>query len=98
MRAILLAAMLAIAGCQLDEPTLRGTIVSVMEAERGENLDYLEQSAKDYDDPLVPEVPWQVEVRLDDGSAVTVIQNSSRRYEPGERVRLLIDENGALLL
>ena len=98
MRAILLAAILAVAGCQFDEPTLGGTVVSVMEAERSEDLEYLEQSAKDYDDPLVPEVPWQVEVRLDDGSAVTVIQSGSRRYEPGERVRVLIDEDGALLL
>jgi outer membrane lipoprotein SlyB len=46
----------------------------------------------------VPEVAWQVEVRLDDGAAVTVIHNGPRRYEPGERVRLLVDPDGALLL
>jgi hypothetical protein len=88
--------MLAIAGCQLDEPTLGGTVLSVMEAEHDE--DYVEESAKRYEDPLVPEVAWQVGVRLDDGSEVTVIHNGSRRYEAGERVRLLVDENGALLL
>ena len=48
--------------------------------------------------PLVPEVAWQVEVRLDDGSAVTVTHEGARRYKPGERVRVLLDEAGALLL
>jgi len=98
MRAILLAAMLAIAGCQLDEPMLRGTVVGVLEAERGGDADSLEESAKHYEDALVPEVAWQVEVRLDDGAAVTVIHNGPRRYEPGERVRLLVDPDGSLLL
>ena len=82
----------------MDESTLGGTVVSVMEAERSEGLHYLEESAKHYEDPLVPEVAWQVEVRLDDGPAVTVIHNGPRRYEPGERVRLLVDPGGALLL
>lgn len=102
MRAILLAAVLAAvltaAGCQLDEPTLGGTVVSVMEAERGEDADSVEQSGKHYEDPLVPEVGWQVEVRLDDGAEVTVITNGPRRYGPGERVRVLKDESGGLLL
>jgi outer membrane lipoprotein SlyB len=97
MRAILLAALLAVAlaGCQLNEPTIGGTIVSVVEAERGEARD---DSGKYYDPPLVPEVGWKVEVQLDDGAAVTVIHNGSRRYEPGERVRLLVDQDSALLL
>jgi len=98
MRSILLAAMLAIAGCHLDEPLLRGTVVSVMEAERGEDADSFEDSAKDYENISVPEVAWQVEVRLDHGPAVTVIHNGPRRYEPGERVRLLVDPDGELLL
>jgi hypothetical protein len=46
----------------------------------------------------VPEVAWQVEVRLEDGSAVTVTHQGPRRYEAGERVRVLLDEEGALLL
>jgi hypothetical protein len=95
VRAILLAAMLAIAGCQLDEPTLAGTVLSVLEVDFGEEP---ENPAKYYEDPLVPEVAWQIEVRLDDGAAVTVIHNGPRRYEPGERVRLLVDPDGALLL
>lgn len=98
MRAILLATILALAGCQLDEPTLGGTVLSVMEAERGEDADSVEQSGKHYEDALVPEVAWQVEVRLDDGAEVTVISNGPRRYGPGERVRVLRDESGGLLL
>jgi len=96
VRAILFAVAIAVAGCQMDESTLGGTVVSVMEAERSEGLHYLEESAKHYEDPLVPEVAWQVQVRLDDGSAVTV--TGPRRHEPGERVRLLRDSGGALLL
>jgi len=46
----------------------------------------------------VREVGWRVEVRLDDGKAVTVTHAGTRRYEPGERVRLLLDAQGALLL
>lgn len=95
MRAILAAAIVALAGCQLQEPTLRGTVVAVMEAPQ---LEELEESAKYYESPLVPEIAWTVEVRLDDGAAVSVIHNGPRRFEPGERVRLLVDEDGALLL
>jgi len=98
MKRLILAVSLALAGCQFDQPTIGGTVVSVVEAERGEDLGYLEESAKHYEDPLVPEVPWKVEIRLDDGSAVTVTQTGPRRHEPGERVRLLRDPEGALLL
>jgi len=52
----------------------------------------------DDDNLRVPEVAWKVEVQLDDGSHVTAIQTGARRYAPGERVRLLIDADGALLL
>ena len=100
MRNVLFATLLALAlaGCQLDEPTLGGTIVSVVEAERGEEFSVHEESGKPYDDLLVPEVAWKVDVHLDNGADVTVIQNGPRRYEPGERVRLLQHEDGALLL
>jgi hypothetical protein len=100
MRALLIAALLlAVAGCQLQEPTRPGTVVAVTEAELPADLeDHLEESAKSYD-ALVPEVAWKVDVRLDDGSEVTVLQqNGSRRPEPGERVRLLKDSNGELFL
>jgi outer membrane lipoprotein SlyB len=81
-------------GCELDEPTLGGTVISVVEAERGEGFD----DPKRYDDPLVPEAGWRIGVRLDDGADVTVTHNGTRRYAPGERVRLLLDDHGELLL
>lgn len=96
MRALLVAALLALAGCQLQEPALPGTVVSVVAIENSEPE--REDSAKYYEHPLVPEVAWQVEVRLKDGSSVTVTHEGRRRYEPGERVRVLLDEEGALLL
>jgi hypothetical protein len=95
LRTILLAAILALGGCQLDETTLGGTIVNVIEAEAFEERD---ESGKHYEGPLVPEVAWKLEVQLDDGSAVTVTHEGPRRFEAGERVRLLVDEDGALLL
>lgn len=95
-RSIALAALLALAGCQLQEPTLRGTVVSVIQVERSEPE--AEESAKHYEDLRVPEVAWQIEVRLEDGSAVTVTHQGPRRYEAGERVRVLLDQERALLL
>jgi outer membrane lipoprotein SlyB len=95
VRAIVVAAMLALAGCQFDEPTIGGTVVAVTEALQAEEP---EESAKQYEPPLVPEVAWTVQVQLDDGSAVTVTTQGPRRYEAGERVRLLKDETGELLL
>lgn len=95
MRALLIAALLALAGCQLDEPTVGGTVLHVEEVERVEQV---ELDWRHYEDPLMPEVAWRVDVRLDDGSAVTVTHAGTRRYEPGERVRLLIDSQGELLL
>jgi hypothetical protein len=95
LRALLLAAFLALAGCAHEEPTVPGTVLSVLEVDLGGEPD---NPAKYYEDPLVPEVAWQVEVRLDDGSAVTVLHNGPRRYEPGERVRVLRDPDGPLLL
>jgi hypothetical protein len=37
-------------------------------------------------------------VELEDGSQVTTLHTGARRYAPGERVRVLIDADGALLL
>lgn len=96
MKALLAAVVLALAlaGCQFDQPTIGGTVVAVVEADSGEDA---VESPMYYDPPIVPEVAWKVEVRLDDGSEVTVTTHG-RRYEPGERVRLLKDEHGELLL
>jgi hypothetical protein len=91
VRALLIAALLAMGGCELDEPIAWGTVVSVQEKAVIENVD---DSGKYYEHPLVPEVAWKVEVRLDDGA--TIVQNTSRRYAPGERVPLLIPLSHAL--
>lgn len=96
MRAILAAALLALAGCQLQEPTLPGTVVSVVPLER--EAPEREESSRHYEDLLVPEVAWQVEVRLEDGSELTLTYEGPRRYEAGERVRVLLQEERALLL
>src|SRR5262245_17121074 len=97
-RAILVALTLLAAGCQLDEPTIGGTIVSVVEAERADDLRRPEESEKRYEDPLVPEVAWKLEVQLDNGGTTTVTHQGLRRYAPGERVRLLINQETPLLL
>ena len=95
VRAFALAVLVALAGCQIQERTVPGTVVSVLDAPAREQQ---EESGKHYEDPLVPEVGWKVQVRLDDGTEVTTTHAGSRRYEPGERVRLLVSEDGALLL
>lgn len=95
MRALLIAALVALAGCEFDEPTLGGTILNVVEADRGGEA---EPSPKTYENLLVPEIAWKVEVRLDDGAELTVIRNGEKRYAPGDRVRVLKAEDGALLL
>jgi hypothetical protein len=95
VRALLVAALLVLGACQLQEPTVAGTVQNVVEVDLGREP---KDPAKHYEDPLVPEVAWEIEVRLDDGAAVTVNHAGPRRYEPGERVRLLVDEDSALLL
>jgi len=95
MRAILLAALLALAGCQAGEPILWGTVVAVQEKDPAADL---EEIARSYDHPLVPEVSWKIVVRLDDGAEVVVVHNDSRRHAPGERVRLLKGDDSVLLL
>ena len=91
MRALLVAALLALGGCELDDPIAWGTVVSVQEMVVLENV---EDSGKHYEHPLEPEVAWKVEVRLDDGATIT--QDSRRRYAPGERVHVLIPVSHAL--
>jgi hypothetical protein len=93
---ILLAAALLLAGCHAQELTSPGTVVAVQEHRPNHVPEELLQF--DDDNLRMPEVAWKVEVQLDDGSHVTAVASGSRRYMPGERVRLLIDADGALLL
>jgi outer membrane lipoprotein SlyB len=95
MKWLILAVALALTGCQVQEPTATGTVLRVQEAKQALPEELLKF---DDDNIRVPEVAWQVEVQLDDGSQVTTLQSGSRRYAPGERVRLLVDADGALLL
>jgi hypothetical protein len=92
MRAFVLALALGLAAC--TDAVLDGVVESVHEVD----LRTLENLAARYEHPLVPEVAWQVTVRLPDGAVVTFQRGSERRYEPGERVRLLNAEDGPLLL
>jgi hypothetical protein len=94
--ALILALGIAVAGCQVQEPTAPGTVVAVEEAHHQPLSEELLQF--DDDNIRMPEVAWKVEVQLDDGSHVTAIATGQRRYMPGDRVRLLRDANGALLL
>jgi hypothetical protein len=96
LKALFIAAALLAAGCQVQEPTAPGTVVDVREAH---TAPIAEELLKFDDDNLrVPEVAWKVDVQLDDGSYVTATHTGARRYAPGERVRLVIDADGALLL
>ena len=97
MRALFAAVLLGLAlgACGTHEPTAEGTVVSVQEIVQPEERD---DSGRYYEPPMVPEVAWKVDVRLDDGSELTVPHKGEKRYAPGERVRVLIDEEGALLL
>jgi hypothetical protein len=88
-------ALLALGACQVQEPTTRGIVLSVQEAKQALPEDLMKF---DDDNLRLPEVAWQVEVQLDDGSQVTTLHTGGRRYAPGERVRVLIDADGALLL
>jgi hypothetical protein len=97
---IFLAALaLALAACgaehaSVDDGIAWGTVQSVAELPR----DDLEELSRTYEHLLVPEVAWQVVVRLDGGSAVTVTLSGERRHEPGDRVRVLFEDAGVLLL
>jgi hypothetical protein len=104
VRAILLALIVAAAAslsaCRVEHAMGEdaigwGTVLSVQDAPRDEDR---EELAKYDDHPLVPEVGWKIVVQPDDGDAVVVMHNGTRRYMPGERVRLLFEDDGALLL
>ena len=93
--AALLGAAVLLGACGTHEPIAEGTVLSVREVVQQEERD---DSGRYYEPPIVPEVAWKVEVRLDDGSELTFGHKGDKRYVPGERVRLLIDDERALLL
>ena len=96
----MMAAAASLAACGLEEAVgddsfAWGTVLSIQDAHGAEEPEKL---AKHDDHPLVPEVGWEIVVQMDDGAAVTVTHNGTRRYEPGARVRLFVDDAGELLL
>lgn len=93
--ALVLASAALLSACQVQEPTAPGTVLSVQETKQALPEDLVKF---DDDNLRLPEVAWQVEVQLDDGSQVSTLHTGARRYAPGERVRVLIDADGALLL
>ena len=99
MKSLLAAVALALAACGpqyhgVDDGIAWGRVLSVAELPGDE----LHELALSYDHILVPEIAWEVVVRLDGGEAVTVTHSGMRRVEPGERVRVLFDDDGVLLL
>jgi hypothetical protein len=93
MRALVLTLALALGACTAD-----AVVGGVVESVREVDLSPLEERATSYEHPLVPEVAWKVTVRMDDGAEVSFMRGDERRYEPGERVRLINSEGGPLLL
>jgi outer membrane lipoprotein SlyB len=99
--ALVVAAAASLSACRMEhamgEDTIGwGTVLSVQDAPRDEDREEL--TKYDDDHPRVPEVGWKIVVQPDDGDAVVVLHNGTRRYTPGERVRLLFEDDGALLL
>jgi len=73
---------------------VRGVVDSVHEIELRE----VEDLARQYEHPLVPEVGWRIAVHLDDGADITVTYVGERRYAPGDRVRLFRGSDGTPML
>lgn len=95
LRAALVAAAVFLAGCEPDDFTAWATVVGVEEIDAGESA---EAPASSYEDLRAPEPGWRIELRLDDGAMASVTHSHGRRYEPGERVRVLKARDGGLLL
>lgn len=73
-----------------------GTVRSVLAAPEAEEP--WEATHLSYDDPLDAAPREQVVVRLDNGSEVTLLYAGPRRIEPGERVRVFLGGETAVLL
>jgi hypothetical protein len=86
---------LLLTACGPEDFTTWATVTAVQEVETAE----ASEASPAYDEDLrLPEPGFRVELRLDDGATLSLEQKRSRRYETGERVRLIRDAEGELLL
>ena len=84
----------SMSACSPEDFTTWATVTSVRELEVPEPDQH-----RLYDDDLrVPPPHYQVDLRLEDGKTVSLEHNGERRYAPGERIKVLRDRTGALLL
>lgn len=99
MRALRIAALVAAgflaAGCDTDDFTIGATVIAVQEIDDGKEPEELTRRDEDL---RIPEAGWHIELRLDDGEQVSLERNGGRRYQPGERVHVLKNDEGDLLL
>ena len=93
LAAVALFVATQLAACEGDDFFAWATVVGVQEVDAGKLPE--EFTLRD-EDLRIPEVGWQVDLRLDDGKTVSLPYN--RRLEPGERVRLITDGQGDLFL
>lgn len=87
--------ILSLYACEGGDFTTWATVTAVQEVERHAP----EEEVKAYEEELrTPEPAFEVELRTDDGDRVTLEHHGERRYAPGERVRVIKGDAGALLL
>lgn len=91
----MLASAVALAGC---EPEDFLTWATVLEVDEVVPTDVQDPEHAEEDDLREPEAGWRVQLLLEDGSAISLTYSGERRYEPGERVRVLRTPDGKLLL
>lgn len=95
MKRLLIAALLALGACTSPAPS---EIIVWATVERSQDLGTAEEAPAYYEHPLAPDAGAEIVLRLDDGNKVTVVNGAERRFEPGQRVRVVVGSHGAFLL
>jgi outer membrane lipoprotein SlyB len=108
MRKLLIAAILAAATAACATPYapqefdfselagLDGMVYGIVETVRAVELDQRPAGlAGVFEHAIRPEAGDELVVRLDDGRAITVVQDGMQRFEPGQRVRVVPGRRGA---
>ena len=85
----------SLSACDAEDFTTWATVTAVQEVETAEPQ---EEPGPREEDLRVPQPHFEVELRLDDGETLSLQHNRGRRYMPGERVRVIRDDSGELLL